>query len=295
MSSQGWFGGPTVRTSRYAWPSESGPRIPTARGLYLPRPSVMAGRSWDIETSEKCTTQGEWLTQTSSEAIMLDQSRRSRDKNKTESSDMLDLIELLESFNRKERFFLISQAVGNFELSGNFRRDLGVVIGLTIPHGAFTAMDYHLEWLTAALYAHDHGDVDSIFDNPQQQVIRGNQEDTDLLVAFKDGGQYHLILVEAKGSTGWTNKQMRSKADRLARIFGSEGDRYPGVEPHICLASPRPPKELKATEWPGWMNRDDGSYYWLELKFPKERIMVTRCDANGLRSAKANHFRIIRA
>ena len=208
---------------------------------------------------------------------------------------MPGLIELLDCFNRKERFFLISQALGSFQLSDNFRRDLGAVIGLTIPHGAFIAMDYHLDWLTAALYAHDHGDVDGIFDNPQQQVIRGNQEDTDLLVAFKHGGQYHLILVEAKGATGWTNGQMCSKADRLAQIFGSEGNRYPGVVPHICLASPRPPKQLKASEWPGWMSRDDGSYIWLELKFPKERLMVTRCDAHGQRSSKGNHFRIIRA
>ena len=208
---------------------------------------------------------------------------------------MPDLIELLDSFNRKERFFLISQALGSFQLSDDFRRELGAVIGLTIPHGAFTAMDYHLEWLTAALYGYDHGDVDRIFDNPQQQVIRGNQEDTDLLVAFKYSGQYHLILVEAKGATAWTNRQMRSKADRLAQIFGSEGNRYPGVVPHICLASPRPPKQLKASEWPGWMSKDDGSYIWLELKFPKERVMVTRCDANGHRSAKGLHFRIIPA
>ena len=208
---------------------------------------------------------------------------------------MSDLIELLEAFNRKERFFLISQALGNFQLSEDFRRDLGGVIGLTIPHSAFTAMDYHLEWLTAALYLHDHGDVDSIFDNPQQQVIRGNQEDTDLLVAFKDSGQYHLILVEAKSAAGWENKQMRSKAGRLAQIFGSEGNRYPRVVPHICLASPRRPKLLKSSEWPGWMTNDDGSYIWLELKFPVERLKVTRCDPNGHSSAKGNHFCIVKS
>ena len=154
-------------------------------------------------------------------------------------------------------------------------------------------MDYHLDWVTAALYAYNHGEVDSIFDNPQQKVIRGNQEDTDLLVAFKDRGQYHLILLEAKGTTRWDNKQMRSKADRLALIFGSEGNRYPGVVPHICLASPRRPKQLNASEWPGWMTNDDESYIWLELEFPKERRVVTRCDANGHPSAKGNHFRII--
>ena len=63
---------------------------------------------------------------------------------------MSDLLELLESFNRKERFFLVSQAVGRFQLSDDFRRELGEEINLKIPRGAFTAMDYHLDWLTAA-------------------------------------------------------------------------------------------------------------------------------------------------
>lgn len=208
---------------------------------------------------------------------------------------MPDLIELLESFNRKERFFLISQALGSFALSDDFRRELGGVLGLAIPHGAFTAMDYHLDWLAAALHAHDHGTVEGIFDNQGQQVIRGTQEDVDLLVAFQDRGLFHLVLVEAKGATGWTNKQMRSKADRLAQIFGPEGDRYPGVVPHICLVSPRPPQQLKASDWPGWMSRKDGSYIWLKLTFPEERVMVTRCDAGGRPSAEGEHFHIIPA
>ena len=208
---------------------------------------------------------------------------------------MPDLIELLESFNRKERFVLMSQALGNFQLSDNFRRKLGETIGLTIPAGSFTAMDYHLEWLTAALYAQECSDADKIFDNPQQQVIKGNQEDIDLLVAFQGGEQYHIVLVEAKGATGWTNKQMLSKANRLEQIFGSEGNRYPGVLPHICLMSPRRPHQLKASKWPGWMSRDDGSYIWLKLDFPKGKKMVTRCDADGNRSANGNHFRIIPA
>ena len=82
------------------------------------------------------------------------------------------LIELLESFNRKERFFLISQAVGEFQLNDDFRRELGKAINVDVPHDAFTAMDYHLEWLTAALYAYECGDEGRIFDNPLQQVIK---------------------------------------------------------------------------------------------------------------------------
>ena len=46
---------------------------------------------------------------------------------------MPDLIKLLESFNRKERFFLIKQALGNFQLSDKFKRELGDATNLAIP------------------------------------------------------------------------------------------------------------------------------------------------------------------
>ncbi len=208
---------------------------------------------------------------------------------------MPDLVELLTSFNRKERFFLISQTLGNFQMSADFLRDLGEELGLTIPQTAFLAMDYHLEWLIAALHAWGSDDVNRIFDNQHQQIVKGNQEDSDLLIAFRAGQEYHIVLVEAKGATGWTNKQMLSKAERLGRIFGSEGSRYAGVVPHFCLMSPRRPQQLRANEWPSWMSKDDGSYIWLKLHFPKDTRMVTRCDANGRRSAEGNHFRIIGA
>ena len=69
---------------------------------------------------------------------------------------MPDLIEVLEQFNRKERFFLIGQALGNedFPLSKSFRKALGEEIGIDIPRGAFAAMDYHLDWIAASLRAY---------------------------------------------------------------------------------------------------------------------------------------------
>ena len=207
---------------------------------------------------------------------------------------MLDLVELLESFNRKERFFLIRQALGNSRLSVNFRTKLSIAIGLAVPETSFVAMDYHLDSLAAALYAHQRGNTAGVFNNPERQIIKGHHEDIDLIVAFSNGGQYHIVLVEAKGATGWTNKQMRSKANRLTQIFGPDGDRYSGVVPHFCLSSPRLPQRLKASEWPNWMRSDDGSYIWLDLNFPQSRNKVTRCDAEGNQSAEGDHFRIVR-
>ena len=95
-----------------------------------------------------------------------------------------------------------------------------------------------------------------------------------------------MVLVEAKGATGWTNRQMRSKAERFNQIFGSDGNRYPKVRPHLCLISPYSPKQLRADEWPRWMSNEDSSHIWLKLDFPKGRRKVTRCDAKGTPSAQ---------
>ncbi len=80
---------------------------------------------------------------------------------------MSDLIELLDDLNSKERFFLVRQALGEFQLGADFRQELGEAIGLAIPSGAFSWMDYHLDWLVAALRAYESGRVDGIFDHSQ--------------------------------------------------------------------------------------------------------------------------------
>ena len=67
---------------------------------------------------------------------------------------MTSLMELLESFNRKERFFLIGDALGNraFQLSNDFRARISEAFGIEPPSSAFVAMDYHLDWIHASLF-----------------------------------------------------------------------------------------------------------------------------------------------
>lgn len=206
-----------------------------------------------------------------------------------------DLIELLKSFNRKERYFLVRHALGNFRLSDDFRRELGEEINLEILRCAFTAMDYHLDWLVAALFAYQRGGIDDLFQNSPQGIIKGTNEDSDLLVAFVGDGQYHLVLIEAKADGSWDNNQMRSKSGRLRQIFGCDGDRHPGVVPHFCLMSPGRPEKLDSSEWPEWMSRNNGSYYWIEMQFPTERLTVTVCDKDGRDLRNGNSFRIDKA
>ena len=211
----------------------------------------------------------------------------------TQEVDMADLLEILESFNRKERFFLVGEALGNknFALSGDFRRNLSNTIRLEIPKDPFVAMDYHLDWLSISLFMTSaDSTLESVFEN--NDLIDANQEDADLLVAFSDNESYHLVLLEAKGYTGWSNSQMASKANRMHRIFGYDGKRFPGVIPHYCLVSPRMPSGLDITHWPEWMYGPGDTPNWMSLNLPYIRRKPTRCDAKGNASAAGGYIRI---
>ena len=207
---------------------------------------------------------------------------------------MMTLMEHLESLNRKERFFLIGDVLGNraFALSTDFRARLREAFGIEPPSGAFVAMDYHLDWIHASLFLTQPGKNEDAVDCNAETVATGNQEDVDLLVAFEEGDITHLLLVELKAATGWTNNQTLSKSKRLEQIFGTDGAKYPQMKPHFGLMSPRAPKQLKPHLWPAWMTRD-GKEIWFELKLPPGKRRVTRCDSTGKPSAGGTHFRVL--
>ena len=129
-------------------------------------------------------------------------------------------------------------------------------------------MDYHLEWLFAAVRGAQVGQRYSNAD----EFVKGNQEDIDLLVAFDEGKKAHLILLEAKGDTAWSNKQMQSKVDRLTAVFnGADSER---VEPHFVFVSRRPPSiEDRMAPWIDVHNHLRCAY--------REDLKVTRCDVEG--------------
>ena len=197
---------------------------------------------------------------------------------------MPDLINILESFNRKERFFLVSQALGSpkFELATGFREKLAKSVdlepGIEIPANAFAAMDYHLNWVHASLVLAHYGEVGeqgeiTLSDEKgisllhKEGAIKSNQQDVDLLVAFRSGENYHLIFVEAKGydTDGLADfdgdNQLGAKAGRFKKIFDPDNTLYPNVTPYFCLMSG---KEHTNVDWGKW----------LELNLPKERLVV---------------------
>ena len=206
---------------------------------------------------------------------------------------MSELLRYLKRFNRKERFFLVGWALGNakFKLSESFRADLGKALGLAVPEDAFVAMDYHLDWLYASLCLHGSGGGKGPHCN-DGKLIRAQQEDIDLVVAYQDGDAHHIVLLEAKGATSWTNKQMRSKAIRLREIFGETGRLWQSITPHFMIASPMMPEQLEFDEWPTWM-APDGQAAWIELPMPDDLQRVTRCKATGAITYAGDHWRVV--
>lgn len=205
---------------------------------------------------------------------------------------MSGLIDNLRSFNSKERFFLIGKVLGNpdFRLSTAFKNNLGNKLELDIPDSAFAAMDYHLDWLYASLYLTFNGEPHGVHPN-KNKIIRAQQEDVDFIIAFDSGGTYHIILIEAKGVTGWTNRQLDSKAKRFGQFFGVEGTNWRGVIPHFLLMSPRRPShDVHFSGWPAWMH-SNGQVNWLELKIPQDLYKVTRCDAKGRNDRNGKYWK----
>lgn len=201
-------------------------------------------------------------------------------------------IDMLKSLNRKERFFLVGMALGNedFRLSEEFRGMISAKLKLnSIPENCFVAMDYHLDWLFAALCS-----VENQGEEPVKNAgnITATQDDTDLLIAFEEGGNYHIIMLEAKGEMSWNNRQMESKARRLRNIFWKVREVRPNVSPHFALLSPKAPSKLRTDSWPDWM-KPGGEVCWIRLRMPKGRKKVTRCDSSGKSDKGGTYWRIV--
>lgn len=196
------------------------------------------------------------------------------------------LINYLRTFNRKERFYLVGMALGNpeFRLAPKFIGDLNVALGTHIPNDAFAAMDYHLDWLFASLVIISDGGGDGMRTISGREIT-GTQADIDFLIAYAEGAKCHLILVESKGVTSWTNRQMNRKSERFRSIFGEDGMRFPFAVPHFVTVSPKPSARLNTTRWPGWM-KPEGKIPWVELDIVPGLRKVTRSDEQG----KPNRF-----
>lgn len=214
------------------------------------------------------------------------------------------LIDNLKSFNRKERFYLIGQMLGNpeFRMDDKQLDKISNLIGLTIPRKYFAAMDYHLDWIYASLFL-TQNDANTAFkrnsiENDGVKIdyqISGTQEDVDFLLAFVDHeNTTHIVMIEAKGDSYFTNAQLNSKNKRFKAIFGDE-DTWPNVKPHFLLCSPKEPQNVSIEDPVYFMLAKDQNPIWFPLLMGTGKNKVTRCmddDKNNKPSSEGDHWKV---
>ncbi|WP_270803755.1 MULTISPECIES: hypothetical protein [Aeromonas] len=215
-----------------------------------------------------------------------------------------NLIDNLKSFNRKERFYLIGQMLGNpeFRMDDNQLDKISNLIGLTIPRKYFAAMDYHLDWIYASLFL-TQNDANTAFkrnsiENDGVKIdyqISGTQEDVDFLLAFVDHeNTTHIVMIEAKGDSYFTNAQLNSKNKRFKAIFGDE-DTWPNVKPHFLLCSPKEPQNVTIEDPVYFMLTKDKNPIWFPLLMGTGKNKVTRCmddDKNNKPSSEGDYWKV---
>lgn len=207
------------------------------------------------------------------------------------------IVDCLRLFNRKERYWLIRNAIGekdqDLPLSSSFRERLGKVIETEIPADAWWALDYHIDWLFAALvlFSVPRESETKPIKNPEmfskneklRRLVRGTQEDFDFIVAF---GQT-IVLIEAKGVGSWTNKQISSKHQRLSEWKQFSECLHPGVGSMteklrviVVLMSPKESAGLHQRDWPTFINDGGNSPKFLKMDFsgaPENFYVPERC------------------
>lgn len=243
-----------------------------------------------------------------------------------QSASTTDLLTLLRSFNRKERFILLSQGAGDAEplrVSDRFRERINAQLPetLQIPDledGNFVlAMDFHLNWLAAALQLafRDRSVDEDLVQGPfamspealegevsRRWVFERNHEDIDLLIGWRGpDGRWKLVLIEAKAHSSFSTKQLASKSARFAAIFGPDGEAYAQdpVDVALVLAGFRAPQQSQFTQvWEEFSRRETGTHdkrvRFVALDTVPEVLIVGEHDKSGKPKTDGRHWRVHR-
>ena len=213
----------------------------------------------------------------------------------------LNLIQLLQDFNSNERFYLIRQALDGqsrtepgFIMSEQFREQLEGLVKFEIPQNAFMAMDYRLDWIHASLFLADKDLEEGHFpnlDDDSNQIVFGNVQDIDLLIAFSRKNRYYMILIEAKGYMRWGKRQLDSKTQRLDKIFKNYKVRYPNLKLYMLVISPHVPSPTRTgmEHWPDWIQQN---FSWAQLIILDYIFKLTLSDADNRRNKNGGFFTI---
>lgn len=237
-------------------------------------------------------------------------------------------LEMLKRFNAKERNFLMRYALcqtSSPTLSPMFVKDLvNRLSDIGIPmledvEAVYFGMDYHLEWIHAALLL--AGEQLALENDGTSEHRFGGQtariEDVDLLVVLqRPDASVVLALVEAKGVTSFGTEQLDSKVARLAELRTAMGEQNDWLTPVMLLMSPevsRPTTntlERFTTQLAPigfWPETGEHRLAWMDLKGfftdigePEYALRIGTCNADGtyaenLTARKANpytHWRV---
>jgi len=178
-----------------------------------------------------------------------------------------------------------------FALSEALRAQLFNMLNTSVPEQTYVAMDYTLDWLHAALTCYFNGGAwKTLLPINSPLEVSATQEDVDLLIAWDDSTGKHLVLIEAKGFSGWSNKVMHHKAQRLGVICDERVRQT--VDVHFVLAGHTPTQGLDCTEWPAWMSQE-GRLHFLTITPPEQRWAVQRVTSNGEASKQGKQWRTV--
>ena len=124
--------------------------------------------------------------------------------------------EHLARFNRKERYWLLRDALGDgaVRLSGKFLDKFPKERRPSV--NAWWAMDYHLDWIVASIWSaglerQALGKAEKVI---FAAAIKGTQEDVDLLIVEGD----RVWLCEAKFSGALSTSQIDRKVERVKEL-----------------------------------------------------------------------------
>jgi hypothetical protein len=227
-----------------------------------------------------------------------------REEPRTTGVPELGLPALLAQFNRKERFWLLEDFADRArdEMHGaslpvgvRTRQRLSRATGWQVPSGAWAAFDYHLSWIAGAIeWLGTDLRPDSTLSLPlRSELVTGTQEDADLILAWAEPETYRVILVEAKGVTGWSNSQARSKMARISAIADRANEIGVPIEWRFVMASPRQPTQIDTDGWPSWALKIDGTPMWVPLSIPTSLVKTQRCNEHGVASQSGSHWQLI--
>lgn len=148
---------------------------------------------------------------------------------------------------------------------------------------AWWAIDYHLDWLAGALYLHTRPPDPYAHRENQLRLIKGQQEDIDLVVASGSD----VVLIEAKAFSSSSNKQLKSKLQRLKALCDNETGIYNPSSPktdqirlHFALMSRSESRNMNEDlPWPRWAVNGQRKPFRLKLETQlPDYLTIGRCN-----------------